>query len=145
MISLKLGTPIPPLQNRSLPFDYIENPTPESEDIDINIDIDIDDDPDRSPDPIAFAFHQEIRATIFLDQVLELTRKSHPSSIEGREELQSLDQNLLAFLTCLIENKLGGCCEALAIGLRYTNMYPFPSPCVLTARTARLSTSVTGI
>jgi hypothetical protein len=117
MISLKLGTSIPPLENRSFAFAYIEHPTPEPEEIDM-------DGNDHLPDPILFAFQQEIRAAVYLDHVLELTRKPHPVSPEGQEEVNSLDQNLLSFLTYLIENKLGGCCEALAIGFRYFTLPP---------------------
>lgn len=69
-------------------------------------------------DPRFIGFYCEARATIYLDQVLDLMRSSTTNSLEGRALFKAVDQALLRFMKGLIEQYLGDCCEAVSIGVR---------------------------
>jgi hypothetical protein len=69
-------------------------------------------------DPLSISFYYEARAATFLDQVLTLVHDPDSLSPEGRLPFQPLDRSLLLFIKSLIQQNLGSCCEAVAIGLR---------------------------
>ena len=74
--------------------------------------------PSELADPSSISFYCEARSAVFLDQVLDLVRNPCNESSEKRLLFQAVDRNLLGFLKSLIEQCLGSCCEAVAIGLR---------------------------
>lgn len=100
MISLKQGTPIHRLRYRT---------GAEADNFTL---------PPELADPSSISFYCEARSAIFLDQVLHLVRTPRDESSEQRVPFQAVDRNLLSFLKSLLEQYLGSCCEAVAIGLR---------------------------
>ena len=100
MISLKKGTLIHRLHYRT--GAEADNFTP----------------PPEIADPSSISFYCEARSAVFLDRVLHLVRTPCDESSEQRLLFQAVDCNLLSFLKSLLEQYLGSCCEAVAIGLR---------------------------
>ncbi|KAE9371718.1 hypothetical protein N431DRAFT_484197 [Stipitochalara longipes BDJ] len=68
-------------------------------------------------DPLSISFYYEVRAATFLDQVLDFIRNNTTTPSKNWLGFQALDRSLLNFLKSLIEQYLGSCCEAVAVGV----------------------------
>ena len=68
-------------------------------------------------DAPSVSFYFQTRSAIYLDQVIHHIKSNADSPSKSWLSFQVLDRSLLNFLKSLIEQSLGSCCEAVAVGV----------------------------